>query len=323
MSPLVTPRLGPHTHTHRLLVLPPQINKNTLLTGEEERRLGTLVQDWLALQELQAQVEAQLGRLPSMAELAGAAGVSVEAAARCIELGMQARGHMVACNMRLVVSIARKYIGRGLALQDLVSEGMVGLQRGVEKFDPGKGFKFSTYAHWWIRQAVTRAISDQARTVRLPVHLHEAMSKVRGAGPRPRGVGGGNATALGQWWHVVRPYRADGAIACLGRRSRWPRGGPHNNSAAFVTCAPRPTHLQVRKVEQELAEELGRVATYQEVAAASGMTYGKLMALHKAFRSPTSRDSPSAVEANKNEQTAGEDYLEDEGEVRLASCSCL
>jgi len=99
--------------------------------------------------------------------------------AKAIEGGSQsARDHLISANLRLVVSIAKKYIGRGLTFLDLVQEGNQGLMRAVEKFDWRRGFKFSTYATWWIRQAITRAIADQAKTIRIPVHMVETINKV-------------------------------------------------------------------------------------------------------------------------------------------------
>jgi RNA polymerase primary sigma factor len=95
-----------------------------------------------------------------------------------IRAGQEAREHLTSANLRLVVSIGRKYNGRGMSFLDLTQEGNIGLIRAVEKFDYEKGFKFSTYATWWIRQAITRAIADQARTIRIPVHMVETINRL-------------------------------------------------------------------------------------------------------------------------------------------------
>ena len=95
------------------------------------------------------------------------------------EDGDQARAHLIQANLRLVVSVAKKYVGRGLSFLDLIQEGNIGLMKATDKFDYKRGYKFSTYATWWIRQAITRAISDQSRTIRLPVHVGETINRVK------------------------------------------------------------------------------------------------------------------------------------------------
>ncbi len=100
------------------------------------------------------------------------------------EDGDRARAHLIQANLRLVVSVAKKYVGRGLSFLDLIQEGNIGLMKATDKFDYTRGFKFSTYATWWIRQAITRAISDQSRTIRLPVHVGETINRVKKTGHR-------------------------------------------------------------------------------------------------------------------------------------------
>ena len=115
----------------------------------------------------------EIGKIPLLT-----AEEEIELANRVREGDKDAKDKMAEANMRLVVSIAKKYVGRGLDLLDLVQEGNTGLLRAVEKFDPERGFKFSTYATWWIRQAITRAIADQSRTIRIPVHMFETINKM-------------------------------------------------------------------------------------------------------------------------------------------------
>ena len=221
------------------------INRHQLLTAEQEKQLANFVQRRVALEDAARELAKSIKRLPTEGEWAAKVELAPAALRQELWRGQQAREHMIACNMRLVVSIAKRYVGRGMALQDLVAEGVQGLKRSVDKFDPSKGFKFSTYAHWWIRQAVTRSISDQGRVVRLPVHLHEQLARVR-------------------------------------------------------------------KVEEELCESLGRTPTAEEVAAHCSLSFKKLAALYKTFRTPTSYETPNPADAEDGRNQTDE-YIVDEG----------
>ena len=146
-----------------------EIGKVNLLTSDEEIELAQIMEAGNAASEQLAELEKAGEDIPDE--------VRVELT-QAIKKGERAKQRLAEANLRLVVSIAKRYVGRGMQFLDLIQEGNLGLIKAVEKFDFTKGFKFSTYATWWIRQAITRAIADQARTIRIPVHMVETINKV-------------------------------------------------------------------------------------------------------------------------------------------------
>ncbi|MGC9527347.1 MAG: RNA polymerase sigma factor RpoD [Limnospira sp.] len=156
-----------------------EIGRIRLLRADEEIELARKIADLLELERIREKLIDHYHREPNEQEWASAVDMNLPEFRRRLFFGRRAKDKMVQSNLRLVVSIAKKYMNRGLSFQDLIQEGSLGLIRAAEKFDHEKGYKFSTYATWWIRQAITRAIADQSRTIRLPVHLYETISRIK------------------------------------------------------------------------------------------------------------------------------------------------
>ena len=155
------------------------IGRVPLLSHEQEITLGRQVQDLMVLENLESELQSDLGRKPEINLFAEKAGLSPVQLKKKLKSGKRAKERMVAANLRLVVSVAKKYTKRNMELLDLIQEGTIGLVRGVEKFDPTRGYKFSTYAYWWIRQGITRAIAEKSRSIRLPIHITEMLNKLK------------------------------------------------------------------------------------------------------------------------------------------------
>jgi RNA polymerase nonessential primary-like sigma factor len=156
------------------------IGRVPLLSHEQEITLGRQVQELMAIEELREELSLRAGgQEPPLETLAAEAGLTAPLLRRRLQAGRRAKERMVAANLRLVVSVAKKYTKRNMELLDLIQEGTIGLVRGVEKFDPTRGYKFSTYAYWWIRQGITRAIAEKSRTIRLPIHITETLNKLK------------------------------------------------------------------------------------------------------------------------------------------------
>ena len=151
------------------------IGRIPLLNDDEEILLGRQVQRLMTLLDMKKELD-----LDDEA-LAESMDVPLKQIKRELRAGVRAKEKMVVSNLRLVVSIAKKYTKRNMELLDIIQEGTFGLIRGVEKFDPGRGYKFSTYAYWWIRQGITRAIAEKSRAIRLPIHITENLNKLKRA----------------------------------------------------------------------------------------------------------------------------------------------
>lgn len=156
-----------------------EIGRVPLLTHEQEICYGKQVQQMMHLQDAKQGLEKTLNRPPTRTEWATKSALTEAELDRLLRQGHRAKQKMIEANLRLVVAIAKKYQKRNLEFLDLIQEGSLGLERGVEKFDPTRGYKFSTYAYWWIRQAITRAIAQQARSIRLPIHITEKLNKIK------------------------------------------------------------------------------------------------------------------------------------------------
>jgi RNA polymerase nonessential primary-like sigma factor len=219
-----------------------EIGRVPLLTREQEIVYGKQVQQMMTLVDAKEALAKKLRREPTLQEWAAHVRQPETELKQIVQHGKRAKQKMIEANLRLVVAIAKKYQKRNMEFLDLIQEGTLGLERGVEKFDPTRGYKFSTYAYWWIRQAITRAIAQQGRTIRLPIHITEKLNKIK-------------------------------------------------------------------KVQRELAQQLGRSPTPAEIAKELELEPAQIREYLNMARQPVSLD----VKVGDNQDTELQEMLEDEG----------
>ncbi|KAL4563639.1 hypothetical protein LXL04_027684 [Taraxacum kok-saghyz] len=233
-----------------------------LLTADEEVELSKGIQDLLKLQEVHKQLAAQFGVAPTFAEWAAAAGIDQIALGRRLHHGEECRDKMIRSNIRLVISVARSYYGTKVHLQDIVQEGIRGLVKSAEKFDASKGFKFSTYAHWWIRQAVQRSRAEQSRIIHVPYYMVEVQSRVNEAKYRLNKRLGRNATqaeiAVETGFSIKRIQSAE--VAPRPARSLDVRVGFENNTKLtdLIDDPDQETPEEIL-IKQTMSEDLDKV----------------------------------------------------------------
>jgi RNA polymerase nonessential primary-like sigma factor len=173
-----------------------EIGRFPLLNSEQELHYAQSIQKKMQLQQIRANLALQLQREPTIAEWSVAANLSESQLKNTIASGESAKRKLIEANLRFVVTIAKRYQERNMDLLDLIQEGSIGLARAVEKFDPSKGYRFSTHAYWWIRQAITITLMLQSRTVRLPQHITEKLNKINKVQQRLTQKMGRNATII-------------------------------------------------------------------------------------------------------------------------------
>ncbi|OKH34273.1 RNA polymerase subunit sigma [Calothrix sp. HK-06] len=156
-----------------------EIGCKPLLNHAQELCMGRQIQQMMMMLAVKDKLADLNGRLPTNEEWALHLNISTDELLSQIHQGQKAKQNMIEANLRLVVAVAKKYQRRNMDFLDIIQEGTLGLERGVEKFDPEKGYKFSTYAYWWIRQGITRAIAQKSRDIRLPIHITEKLNKIK------------------------------------------------------------------------------------------------------------------------------------------------
>ncbi|MFN9427460.1 MAG: RNA polymerase sigma factor RpoD/SigA [Cyanobacteriota bacterium] len=220
-----------------------EIGRHQLLTPEQELTLGRKVQALVGLQE--------------RCTLAGGQGPACEydeIERRTMRVGERAKQQMITANLRLVVNLAKRYQGKGLDLLDLIQEGTIGLTRAVEKFDPTRGHRFSTYAYWWIRQGLNRALSTQSRTIRIPVNVNEKLTRLRAAKARHLQANGHAPSAADLARALVMPKgEVEELLACELRSVTVSLQGALRSKAdpsELVDVLPSPEPAPMDRAEQ-------------------------------------------------------------------------